>query len=122
MTMKDLTSNIVTSLGACVIAMMAFWMAEARNYVTRTEAIELIQTNSPYNADKVWITAEINRANESNRMLNETIQRHNEVTSQLKVEIAVLNKTLQTILDRDRDVNIYQNHGSFDEFVAGIKK
>lgn len=101
MTTKDMTSHIMTSLVACIIAMMAFWMVEARNYITRQDAINIINDNSPYLKDKAWLQAEILRANADNKALSAAIQRNNEVTSELKTEVAVLNKTLQNFIDQN---------------------
>ena len=112
MNMKELTSHIMTSLIACVIAMMAFWMVEARNYITRSEAVELITINSPYTKDKAWLQAEINRANADNKSLSEAIQRNNEVTSELKLELAVLNKALQNLIEQNRRAELMSAHTS----------
>jgi hypothetical protein len=97
--MKDFTNNIVTSLMACVVAMIAFWMVEARNYVTRDETIKLIESNSPYSQDKNMIMAELSRTNLEAKDMKRSNDETREVLSELKVEIAVLNKVLQNIQD-----------------------
>jgi peptidoglycan hydrolase CwlO-like protein len=108
--MRDIVTYAVTSLITIVIAMMGFWMLEARNYITRSDAIQLIEANSPYAKDKVWIVAEINRANEANKELKNVIDKTNEVLNELRVEIAVLNENLKSS-------KVMRFHGDGTDFV-----
>lgn len=88
---------------ACIIAMIAFWMVEARNYIKRDEVVQLIESQSPYAKDKSLIMAELNRANDSNKALEQTVSQMKDVLMDLKIEIAVLNKTLQGIREEEQN-------------------
>ena len=69
--------------------MTSFWLIEVKDYVTRSEASQMIQTQSPYLADRQLVLKSLND-------MNDTLRKNTEVISALNLEIA----RLRTELDR----------------------
>tara|TARA_R110000824_G_scaffold139554_1_gene304702 strand:- start:101 stop:319 length:219 start_codon:yes stop_codon:yes gene_type:complete len=70
--------------------MVGFWMVEAREYVTRVGVVEMIETRSPYVADRQLILVGIDN-------LNKTLEENNKAINSLNVEIARLRAELDKI-------------------------
>ena len=87
--MKDIWKTLAVSAASCVILMTSFWLIEVKDYVTRSEASEMIQTQSPYLADRQLVLKSLND-------MNDTLRKKTEVISALNLEIA----RLRTELDR----------------------
>ena len=87
--MKDIWKTLAISAASCVILMTSFWLIEVKDYVTRSEASEMIQTQSPYLADRQLVLKSLND-------MNDTLRKNTEVISALNLEIA----RLRTELDR----------------------
>ena len=87
--MKDIWKTLAVSAASCVILMTSFWLIEVKDYVTRSEASEMIQTQSPYLADRQLVLKSLND-------MNDTLRKNTEVISALNLEIA----RLRTELDR----------------------
>ena len=75
--------QVTTSLVAVVLAMLAFWLVEGREYVTRAEASEMIAKESPYIRDRNMVLDRLGEMVEINRQLAQAIQ-------DLRVEISEL--------------------------------
>ena len=87
--MKEAWRTLAISAASCVILMTSFWLIEVKDYVTRSEASEMIQTQSPYLADRQLVLKSLND-------MNDTLRKNTEVISALNLEIA----RLRTELDR----------------------
>lgn len=87
--MKEAWKTLAISAASCVILMTSFWLIEVKDYVTRSEASEMIQTQSPYLADRQLVLKSLND-------MNDTLRKNTEVISALNLEIA----RLRTELDR----------------------
>tara|TARA_B100000745_G_scaffold274286_1_gene203164 strand:+ start:133 stop:414 length:282 start_codon:yes stop_codon:yes gene_type:complete len=87
--MKDIWKTLAISAASCVILMTSFWLIEVKDYVTRSEASQMIQTQSPYLADRQLVLKSLND-------MNEALRKNTEVISELNLEIA----RLRTELDR----------------------
>ncbi len=87
--MKDIWKTLAISAASCVILMTSFWLIEVKDYVTRSEASQMIQTQSPYLADRQLVLKSLND-------MNDTLRKNTEVISALNLEIA----RLRTELDR----------------------
>ena len=87
--MKEAWKTLAISAASCVILMTSFWLIEVKDYVTRSEASEMIQTQSPYLADRQLVLKSLND-------MNEALRKNTEVISELNLEIA----RLRTELDR----------------------
>ena len=87
--MKDIWKTLAISSLSCVVLMVSFWLVEVKDYVTRVEASQMIQTQSPYLADKQVVLKSLND-------MTESLRKNTEVISELNLEIA----RLRTELDR----------------------
>ena len=87
--MRDVWKTVAASAISCVVLMASFWMVTAKDYVTRTQVSDMIQTESPYLVDKQLVLENINE-------MKEVLRKNTEVISQLNLEIA----RLRTELDR----------------------
>ena len=88
--MKDIWKTVATSALSCVILMVGFWIVQARDYVTRPEVSDMIQTESPYLVDKQLVLQNINE-------MKDVLQKNTEVIAQLNLEIARLRAELDKI-------------------------
>lgn len=85
-----------TSMGI-IITLLAFWAALIRHVVTKSEIENLIQTHSPYVQDRQFIMERLASNKESQTAFSMALQRNTEVMNELKVQIAMLAKTLETL-------------------------
>lgn len=88
-----------TSLGV-IISMLGFWFAVARNMVSRTEVVELLETKSPYLQDKQFIIERLTVNKETQAAFALALQRNTEVMNELRVQLATLGKTLEALEER----------------------
>lgn len=88
--MKDSWKTVAISATSCVIMMAGFWMTQAKDYVTRPEVSEMIQTESPYLGDKQLVLQNINE-------MKEVLKQNTQVISALNIEIARLRSELDRI-------------------------
>ena len=95
-----------TSLGI-IISMATFWLTVARHSVYRDEVIELIETKSPYVHDKQFIMERLAVNKETQAQFSLALQRNTEVMNELRLQLATLGKTLETLEERiERHGNI----------------
>ena len=85
-----------TSIGI-IITLITFWAALVRHVVTKSEIENLIQTHSPYLQDRQFIMERLASNKESQNAFSMALQRNTEVMNELKVQIAMLAKTLEAI-------------------------
>lgn len=96
---KESMSSWLQSVIAVTIAMVSFWMVEARHYTTRDETVEMIKMHifqSPYTQDKSLIFDSLSNLKELQRLNNENLvkalKENTDAINQLKISIAVINK------------------------------
>ena len=65
--------------------------------MTKSEVEKMISTLSPYNEDKQLIYERLNINKEMQEQFAEALVRNTEVMNDLKIQIATLSKTLETI-------------------------
>ena len=87
--MRDIWKTLAISATSCVVLMVSFWLIEMKDYVTRDQASQMIQTQSHYLVDKQVVLKSLND-------MNEVLRKNTEVISELNLEIA----RLRTELDR----------------------
>ena len=92
--MSDIWKTVAISATSCVVLMVSFWLVEMKDYVTRAEASNMIQTQSPYLADRQLVLKSLND-------MTETIRKNTEVISELNLEIARLRTELDRITNED---------------------
>jgi len=96
----DFWSSIATTSIGIIITMLGFWFTIGRNMVTRSEAIELIETKSPYVIDRQFIMERLAINKETQAAFANALQRNTEVMNELKIQIATLGKTLEALESR----------------------
>ena len=87
---KDNWKTAAVTATSCVIMMVSFWLVQAKDYVTRNEVSDMIQTESPYLVDKQLVLQNIND-------MKEVLKDNTQVISQLNIEIARLRTELNKI-------------------------
>tara|TARA_A100001515_G_scaffold128207_1_gene114323 strand:- start:4171 stop:4446 length:276 start_codon:yes stop_codon:yes gene_type:complete len=87
---KDNWKTAAVTATSCVIMMVSFWLVQAKDYVTRNEVSDMIQTESPYLVDKQLVLQNIND-------MKEVLKDNTQVISQLNIEIARLRSELDKI-------------------------
>jgi hypothetical protein len=85
--------GILTTIGA-------FWFGIMRHLVKKDDIIELIELHSPYLQDRENIMTRLDAAKDMQSQFASALQKNTEVMSELKIQIAVLGKTLQNLESR----------------------
>ena len=95
---------IATSALAVIVTLLGFWAGVVRKMITKDEVCEMITTRSPYAADRQYIMERLAVNKEMQAQLSTALQRNSEVMNELKIQIATLAKTLETLETRiDRE-------------------
>jgi len=92
--------NIATTSIGIIVTMVGFWVAIGRNMTTKAEVLVMIETQSPYNHDRQFIMERLNTNKETQAAFANALQRNTEVMNELKIQIAMLSKTLEALEDR----------------------
>ena len=92
--------NIATTSLGIIITMVGFWVTVGKNMVTRSEVLNMIETQSPYNADRQFIMERLANNKEMQSAFSLALQRNTEVMTELKIQIAMLGSTLEAIEHR----------------------
>ncbi|NBQ16762.1 hypothetical protein EBU24_00400 [bacterium] len=92
--------NIATTSIGIIVTMVGFWVAIGRNMATKSEVLVMIETQSPYLHDKQFIMERLASNKESQAAFALALQRNTEVMTELKIQIAMLGKTLEALEDR----------------------
>ena len=92
--------NIATTSIGIIVTMIGFWIAVGKNMATKAEVVEMIENHSPYLHDKQFIMERLNSNKESQAAFASALQRNSDVMNELKVQIAMLAKTLETLEER----------------------
>jgi hypothetical protein len=88
-----------TSMGI-IITLVGFWAMVIRNMVNKSEIENLIQTHSPYLQDRQFIMERLASNKETQTAFANALQRNSEVMNELKIQLAMLSKTLEALEDR----------------------
>jgi hypothetical protein len=92
--------NIATTSIGIIVTMVGFWVAIGRNMATKSEVLVMIETQSPYTHDRQFIMERLNTNKETQAAFASALQRNTEVMNELKIQIAMLSTTLQTLEHR----------------------
>lgn len=92
--------NIATTCIGIIVTMVGFWVMIGKNMVTRAEVLNMIETSSPYNQDRQFIMERLAANKETQAALANALQKNTEVMNELKVQIAMLSKTLEALEER----------------------
>lgn len=99
-TLGNFFDNLTTSMITIVISLIGFWTGFVKNLVSRKEVTEMIQNQSQYMKDREFIMARLNDHKEDSATLFKALNKNTEVMSELKVQIGMLSKTLETLEKR----------------------
>jgi hypothetical protein len=92
--------NLATTAIGIIVTMLGFWVTIGRNMATKAEVLHMIETQSPYVHDRQFIMERLNTNKETQAAFASALQRNTEVMNELKVQIAMLGKTLEALEDR----------------------
>lgn len=92
--------NIATASIGIIVTMLGFWITIGRNMATKAEVLVMIETQSPYMHDRQFIMERLNTNKETQAAFANALQRNTEVMNELKIQIAMLSTTLQTLEHR----------------------
>lgn len=92
--------NLATTAIGIIVTLIGFWMAFGRNMATKSEVLHMIETQSPYLHDRQFIMERLASNKEAQAAFATALQRNTEVMTELKVQIAMLGKTLEALEDR----------------------
>ena len=95
--MDTLLQHLLPEWISLAIVLVGLWVSIGRNLVTKSEVEKMISTLSPYNEDKQLIYERLNINKEMQEQFAEALVRNTEVMNDLKIQIATLSKTLETI-------------------------
>tara|TARA_A100001201_G_C4022409_1_gene181009 strand:- start:147 stop:470 length:324 start_codon:yes stop_codon:yes gene_type:complete len=99
-TLGHFFENFTTSMVSVVIALIGFWTTFVKNLVNRKEVEEMIQNQSQYMKDREFIMDRLKDHKEDSATLFRALSKNTEVMSELKVQIALLSKTLEALENR----------------------
>ena len=83
-----------------VIALIGFWTTFVKNLVSRKDVQDMIQNQSQYMKDREFIMDRLKDHKEDSATLFRALSKNTEVMSELKVQIALLSKTLEALEHR----------------------
>ena len=92
--------NLATTSIGIIVTMLGFWITIGRNMATKAEVAHMIDTQSPYIHDRQFIMERLANNKESQAAFSMALQRNTEVMNELKIQIAMLGKTLEAIENR----------------------
>jgi hypothetical protein len=92
--------SIASAAIGIIVTMAGFWVMIGRNMATKADVVAMIETQSPYVHDRQFIMERLNSNKESQAIFAAALQRNTEVMNELKIQIAMLGKTLETLEDR----------------------
>lgn len=99
-TLGHFFENFTTSMLGVVIALIGFWTTFIKNLVNRKEVEEMIAATAQsgqYVQDRQFIMERLNSHKEDSGILFRALEKNTEVMNELKVQIATLGKTLETL-------------------------
>ena len=99
-TITHFWENIATTSIGIIVTLVGFWVAIGRNMATKAEVLVMIETQSPYIHDRQFIMERLNTNKETQAAFASALQRNSEVMNELKVQIAMLGRTLETLEHR----------------------
>ena len=102
-TLAHFFENFTTSMLSVVIALIGFWTTFVKNLVNRKEVEEMIHScaqSSQYSRDRQFIMERLNSHKEDTNILFRALEKNTEVMTQLKIQMATLTNTLESLEKR----------------------
>ena len=91
---------LATTLGGIIVTLVIFWAGVVRHMATKKDVCEMIETRSPYINDRNYIMERLAANKEIQGQLSTALQKNCEVMTDLKIQIATLGKTLESLEKR----------------------
>ncbi len=91
---------LATASITIIVTLISFWAGIMRNMVSKSDVMHMIETQSPYLADRQFIMERLATNKETQAAFSTALQRNTEVMNELKIQIAMLGKTLETLENR----------------------
>jgi hypothetical protein len=92
--------NLATTSLGIIVTMIGFWFTLGKNMATKADVLNMIETQSAYVHDRQFIMERLNTNKETQASFAFALQRNSDVMNELKVQIAMLSKTLETLEKR----------------------
>ena len=102
-TVGNFFENLTVAMVGIIITLVGFWTTFIKNLVTRKEVEEMIDkcaNQSQYVKDRQFIMERLNSHKEDANILFRALEKNTEVMTELKIQIATLGKTLETLEER----------------------
>lgn len=99
-TLINFWQSLATTALGIIVTMMGFWVAIGRNMASKSEVLNMIETQSPYVHDRQFIMERLNSSKESQVAFANALQRNTEVMNELKIQLVTLGKTLEALEER----------------------
>jgi hypothetical protein len=99
-TIINFWQSLATASIGIVVTMGGFWVMIGRNMATKSEVAHMIETMSPYAHDRQFIMERLANNKENQAAFAMALQRNTEVMNELKIQIAMLGKTLEALEER----------------------
>jgi hypothetical protein len=102
-TLGHFFQNFTTSMLSIVIALIGFWTTFIRNLMTRKEIEDMMKTtneSSQYAKDRQFIFERLNTNKEMQDTFASALIKNGEIMNELRIQMATLTKTLDTIENR----------------------
>lgn len=99
-TIINFWQSLATAAIGIVVTMGGFWVMIGRNMATKSEVAHMIETMSPYAHDRQFIMERLANNKENQAAFSMALQRNTEVMNELKIQIAMLGKTLEALEER----------------------
>lgn len=91
---------LATASITIIVTLISFWAGIMRNMVSKSDVMHMIETQSPYLSDRQFIMERLATNKETQAAFSTALQRNTEVMNELKIQIAMLGKTLETLENR----------------------
>jgi hypothetical protein len=92
--------SVASAAIGIIVTMTGFWVMIGKNMATKSEVAHMIETQSPYVHDRQFIMERLASNKETQAAFANALQRNTEVMNELKIQIAMLSKTLEALEDR----------------------
>lgn len=92
--------NIATTSIGIIVTLIGIWFTIGRTMATKTEVLNMIETQSPYIHDRQFIMERLNTNKETQASFAAALQRNSDVMTELKIQLATLAKTLEALESR----------------------
>ena len=83
-----------------IVTLVSFWIGIGRKIISKDEILHMIETSSPYTADKQFIMERLSNNKETQTAFANALQRNSDVMNDLKIQLVTLGKTLEALEDR----------------------